>query len=173
MAEEGLRYERMMEDALRQVVRAALEKVAVSGLPGDHHFFISFRTAAPGVQIPAYLKEQYPGEMTIVLQYQFYGLDVDDRAFNVTLSFNNVHERLQIPFAAITTFADPSANFVLQFRPAAATEADAYALPADDADATAEAGSGDEPDGDGPEDGGPGATSGTVVALDAFRKKQS
>lgn len=166
MAEDGLRYDRMMEDALRQVVRAALEKVAVNGLPGDHHFFISFRTAAPGVQIPAYLKEQYPGEMTIVLQYQFYGLDVDDRAFNVTLSFNNVHERLQIPFAAITTFADPSANFVLQFRPATLTEADAYEVPA-------ELDVPEEPDGDGPDDSGPGATGGTVVALDAFRKKQS
>ncbi len=115
-----LRYDRMIEEALRGVVRRALRMVAATGLPGSHHFFISFRTAAEGVQIADYLHERYPDEMTIVIQHQFWGLDVTSEQFGITLSFNDVHERLVIPFAAITSFADPAAQFGLQFQQATA-----------------------------------------------------
>jgi len=115
-----LRYDRMIEEALRGVVRRALRMVAATGLPGSHHFFISFRTHAEGVQIADYLRERYPDEMTIVVQHQFWGLDVTSEQFSITLSFNDVHERLIIPFAAITSFADPAAQFGLQFQQATA-----------------------------------------------------
>ncbi len=130
MPREQLRYDRMVESALRGVVRDALRQVTDRGLPGNHHFYLTFRTAFPGVDIPEYLSAQYPNEMTIVIQYQYYGLEALDDHFEVTLSFNNVHERLVIPYAAITTFADPSVNFALQFQPAAPAEsAEVAALP--------------------------------------------
>jgi hypothetical protein len=116
MIDTDLRYDLMVESALRQVVFETLKMVAERGLPGSHHFYISFLTEFPGVQIPPYLREQYPKEMTIVLQYQYYGLVVSEQSFSVTLSFNNVKERLTIPLGAITTFADPSVNFALQFQ---------------------------------------------------------
>ncbi|MDX1575120.1 MAG: ClpXP protease specificity-enhancing factor SspB [Kiloniellales bacterium] len=115
MGEEGLRYDAMVEQALRGVVRRALSYAAERGLPGDHHFYISFRTNDPGVDIPAQLRSRYPNEMTIVLQHQFWGLDVGEEAFGVTLSFSDVPERLTIPFSAISAFADPSVRFGLQF----------------------------------------------------------
>ncbi len=115
MGEEGLRYDAMVEQALRNVVRRALSYAAERGLPGDHHFYISFRTNDPGVDIPAQLRSRYPNEMTIVLQHQFWGLDVGEEAFGVTLSFSDVPERLTIPFSAISAFADPSVRFGLQF----------------------------------------------------------
>jgi hypothetical protein len=114
---EILRYDRMVEKALRGVVRRAVEEVRDEGLPGDHHFYITFLTEHPGVDIPEYLKDRYPTEMTIVLQYQFYDLTVDDEFLCVTLSFNNIPERLVVPMPAITIFADPSVNFALQFQP--------------------------------------------------------
>lgn len=116
MTEDLLRYDRMVEEALRNVVREALAGVSKNGLPGEHHFYISFLTTHDGVEIPDYLRKQYPEEMTIVLQYQFFGLKIEQEFFSVMLSFNNVRERLQIPFAAITTFADPAVNFALQFQ---------------------------------------------------------
>ena len=115
MGEEGLRYDAMVEQALRSVVRRALSYAAESGLPGDHHFYVSFRTNDPGVDIPAQLRSRYPNEMTIVLQHQFWGLDVGEDAFGVTLSFSDVPERLTIPYSAISAFADPSVRFGLQF----------------------------------------------------------
>jgi len=115
MGEDGLRYDAMVESALRGVVRRALAYAAERGLPGDHHFYISFRTTHPGVDIPAALRARYPEEMTIVLQHQFWGLDVGEEAFGVTLSFSDVPERLTIPFAAVSAFADPSVRFGLQF----------------------------------------------------------
>jgi hypothetical protein len=118
MAKEILQYNVMVEAALRAVVRQALTEVAEVGLPGNHHFYITFRTAHPGVQVPDYLRSRYPTEMTIVLQFQFYDLQVDDNALSVTLTFNNAPERLIIPLRAITVFADPSVNFVLPFQPA-------------------------------------------------------
>ena len=117
MNEDHLRYDRMVEKALRSVVREALSRVAeTKALPGDHHFFITFLTEAEGVKIPEYLHKQYPEEMTIVLQYQFYNLMVTEEALHVTLSFNNKLEDLIIPFEAITTFADPAVSFALQFQ---------------------------------------------------------
>lgn len=115
--EETFRYDKMVEKALRGVVKQALQEVVVKGLVDDHHFYITFFTDYAGVKIPSYLKERYPGEMTIVLQHQFYDLEVNDERFSVMLSFNNVPERLVIPLAAITIFADPSVNFALQFQP--------------------------------------------------------
>jgi uncharacterized protein len=111
-----LRYDQMLEEALRGVVRRALRTVAESGLPGSHHFYITFKTGAPGVELTPRLKDKYPDEMTIVLQYQFWGLEVSAERFIVTLSFNDVPERLVVPFAAITAFADPAAKFGLQFQ---------------------------------------------------------
>ena len=116
MTDDLLRYDLMIESALRDVVRETLISVAKNGLPGEHHFYITFLTHFPGVEIPDYLKKQYPEEMTIVLQYQFFGLKLSEDGFSVTLSFNNVKERLHIPLEAITTFADPSVNFALQFQ---------------------------------------------------------
>src|ERR1700731_4116629 len=124
MTDDLLRYDLMIEGALRNVVRETLISVAKNGLPGEHHFYITFLTHFPGVEIPDYLRKQYPEEMTIVLQYQFFGLKVNEDSFGVMLSFNNVKERLHIPLEAITTFADPSVNFALQFQSGAGDEDD-------------------------------------------------
>ena len=150
-----LRYDKMVEKALRGVVRDAVKEVMADGLTDDHHFYITFLTDYEGVQLPDYLRQRYPGEMTIVLQYQFYDLFVDDKELKVTLSFNNVPERLIVPLEAITIFADPAVNFALQFQPII--------------------------EGDGDDDGGlppegPGGSDdedkkGEVVSLDSFRKK--
>lgn len=115
MLEKEIEYERMVEDALRSVVRETLNLVEKDGLPGEHHLYITFQTEHPKVNIPEYLKEKYPEEMTIVLQYKFWGLEVKKDQFQVTLSFNKVSEQLIIPFEAITGFADPAANFGLRF----------------------------------------------------------
>lgn len=111
----GFNYEEMVEDALRGVLRRALAQTAEEGLPGAHHFYITFATGAAGVHIPSYLREQHPDTMTIVLQHQFQNLLVTDEAFQVTLSFRGKPEPLTIPFAAVTAFADPHAKFGLQF----------------------------------------------------------
>jgi len=166
MAKEILQYSVMVEAALRAVVRQALTEVAQNGLPGSHHFYITFRTSHPGVQVPDYLKARYPSEMTIVLQFQFYDLQVDDSAFSVTLTFNNAPERLVIPLRAITVFADPSVNFVLPFQTADAAvveEAPAPAAKAAPAPAIAKTAAAKETD-----EGEKGAE---VVSLDKFRKK--
>lgn len=108
-------YGRMVEQALRTVVRDVLARLASEGLPPPHHCYITFRTNAPGVEIADYLRERYPVEMTIVLQYQYWDLEVDDDGFSVTLSFSDVPQRLRIPYSAIKVFADPGAEFGLQF----------------------------------------------------------
>lgn len=158
-----LRYDRMVESALRGVVRKAIEEVIEHGLRGDHHFYITFLTDYPGVKIPEYLRDRYPGEMTIVLQYQFSDLAVNDERLQVTLSFNNVPERLVVPLGAISIFADPSVNFALQFQPLgeAMDETDMLLEEMPDGD--------DDPDG--PDSGGGGDKSGEVISLDRFRKK--
>jgi hypothetical protein len=115
-SDDLLRYDRMVEDALRGVVRDALTIAAREGLFGDHHFYVTFRTRFPGVSLSPALLARHPDEMTIVLQHQFWGLEVSDDLFEVTLSFGGVSERLRIPFAAVTGFADPSAKFGLQFQ---------------------------------------------------------
>ncbi len=156
MSEDLIRYDRMVEKALRNVVREALSVVAKNQtLPGDHHFFITFQTDAPGVAIPSYLQKQYPEEMTIVLQYQFSELMVTDETMEVTLSFNNKPERLIIPLSAITTFADPAVSFALQFQSVDLDEFEEGAF--DDDEPT--------PKPPLPEGGA------KVVTLDAFRKK--
>jgi hypothetical protein len=115
--ESLLPYERWMEDALRQVVVRALNHAAAEGLPGQHHFYLTFRTDYPGVVIPARLKARYPQEMTIVLQHQFDNLAVDEagRSFGVSLSFGGVHSALTVPLDAVSAFADPHVQFGLRF----------------------------------------------------------
>ncbi|MCK5284014.1 MAG: hypothetical protein KAJ86_00350 [Alphaproteobacteria bacterium] len=159
-----LRYDQMVETALRGVVRQSIEEVMEHGLQGEHHFYITFLTDYQGVNIPDYLRDRYPGEMTIVLQYQFSDLGVDDENMKVTLSFNNIPEKLQIPLAAISIFADPSVNFALQFQPLGddLDEADIIA---------ALEGEGDNPDDDGSGGGKSKGITGEVVSLDQFRKK--
>ncbi|MCC7273733.1 MAG: hypothetical protein IT561_13770 [Alphaproteobacteria bacterium] len=170
MAKDLMNYPALMDGALRGVVRQVLQRAAERGLPGAHHFYLSFRTDDPGVTMPEYLREKYPEEITIVFQHQFWGLEIDEEKFAVTLSFRDVHERLVVPFRAMTGFADPSVNFGLQFEarkeagaPAADGPAKAASVPlpapvavASDQAATAEK----QP-----------AKTGEVVALDAFRKK--
>ena len=165
MSNNTLRYDQMIEEALRGVVRRSLRQVAKEGLPGSHHFFITFKTRAEGVDLSDYLKEKYPEEMTIVLQYQFWNLEVWADRFTVTLSFNDVPERLEIPFAAVSAFADPPAKFGLQFQHttgAAPEEVPDAPEPAAEAPATAE----EEP---APEKKAEGGSK--VVALDTFRRK--
>jgi hypothetical protein len=116
MANDPLQYDKMVQNAFRGVVREALAEVAEHGLSGRHHFYITFRTDHPGVDIPEYLNAQYPHEMTIVLEHEFWGLEVADDAFAVTLSFNKMNERLSVPLAAVTRFVDPGANFGLQLQ---------------------------------------------------------
>jgi hypothetical protein len=130
MVQDLFDYPQMVQTALRGVVREALARTAREGLRGAHHFYISFRTYASGVVLPDYLLDQYPEEMTIILQHQFSGLEVGDQEFSVTVSFQNRPEQLTIPFAAVTSFADPSVKFGLQFELPAVKPRDAAALPA-------------------------------------------
>ncbi|AOG05319.1 MAG: ClpXP protease specificity-enhancing factor SspB [Bosea sp. (in: a-proteobacteria)] len=115
MSKDVLRYDLMVQDALKGVVRKILAEAGRDGLPGDHHFYVTFRTGAPGVRVSQRLRDKHPDEMTIVLQHQFWDLSVSEHAFEVGLSFSNVPERLLIPFDAITTFFDPSVQFGLKF----------------------------------------------------------
>jgi uncharacterized protein len=117
MPEDQIRYEALVLDALRGVVRTVLQRVQKRGVPGEHHFFITFDTCSPGVGISKRLKDQYPQEMTIVLQHQFWDLAVTEDRFEVRLSFNNIPERLIIPFGAVRVFQDPSVPFALGLRP--------------------------------------------------------
>ena len=110
-----IRYDLLVQDALRGVVRQVLTDVARNGLQGEHHFFITFRTATPGLRLSSRMRERYPDEMTVILQHQFWGLTVTDAGFEVGLSFNNMPERLYVPFVAITMFQDPSVTFGLKF----------------------------------------------------------
>jgi len=165
MSDQKIPYDELVQDALLGVVRKVLTDAANYGLPGAHHFYIAFRTEHPGVDIPAYLRERYKEEMTIVLQNQFWDLKVEDEYFQVGLSFNSKPAVLTIPFAAVTGFLDPSVEFALQFQrprpsqpaaePAAPEPAATAAEPADDSPA--------------PADNGGEAN---VVALDAFRRKK-
>ena len=115
-------YDEIVQEALRAVVGRVLGAVERGGgtLPGNHHFYITFKTAAPGVKIPKHLRERFPDEMTIVLQNKFWDLNVDEDGFGVGLSFNQIPAKLEIPFAAITAFVDPAVDFGLQFQAAVA-----------------------------------------------------
>jgi uncharacterized protein len=119
-------YDEIVQDALRAVVGRVLGEVeSAGGLPGEHHFYITFKTRAPGVDIPQHLLERFPDEMTIVIQNRYWDLKVRPTAFEVGLSFNQVPAKLHVPFAAITGFVDPAVNFALQFQVASADEAEA------------------------------------------------
>ncbi len=115
MSTDHIRYDLLVQDALRGVVRNVLADAGKNGLPGDHHFYVSFKTGAPGVRISNRLREQYPDEMTIVLQHQFWDLGITEHTFEVGLSFGGVPERLLVPFDAIVGFFDPSVQFGLKF----------------------------------------------------------
>ena len=164
MAETWLRYDRMVQDALRDVVRKALAEAAHRGLPGEHHFYVTFHTDRPGVGIADWLRQQYPQEMTIILQHQFWDLTVEVERFAVTLSFGGRHERLTVPFDAVSRFADPSVKFGLQFEaPDEAPAKSPTVPPAAAKPAKA------EPSAPAP---APEAAKGAeVVTLDSFRKK--
>src|SRR5437764_4177848 len=118
MTVDHIRYDILAREALRGVVRTVLEDAAKNGLPGEHHFYITFDTRAEGVAVSQRLRAQYPAEITIVLQHQFWDLAVSANAFEVGLAFGGVPERLSVPFAAIIGFFDPSVQFGLQFEPA-------------------------------------------------------
>ena len=124
MASDLIRYDLLVQDALRNVVRKVLVDTVKEGLRGDHHFFITFRTKAPGLRLSERMRARYPEEMTIILQHQFWDLAVTDHAFEVGLSFGGVPERLLIPFDAISAFSDPAAEFGLKFEPRTETDAE-------------------------------------------------
>jgi hypothetical protein len=115
MDPDKIDYSTLLQDALRDAVRRVIEQVAEHGMPGEHHFYIGFRTDFPGVEAPRFLREQYPEEVTIILQHQFWGLEVTAEDFSVLLSFGGARQRVTVPFAALTAFADPSADFGLRF----------------------------------------------------------
>ena len=118
MDPERIDYPRIVQNALRDAVRRVLEQAAEHGVPGEHQLFIAFRTQHPGVRVPPFLRDQYPEEVTIVLQHQYWDLEVTVEAFSVTLNFNAARQRLTVPFAAMTAFFDPAAEFALRFDPA-------------------------------------------------------
>lgn len=118
MAEDIIRYDVLVQEALRSVVRKVLVEAARTGLPGEHHFYIAFDTAAPGVRLSSRIRQKYPEEMTVVLQHQFWDFVVTETQFEVSLSFGGVPERLVVPFTAVKGFFDPSVQFGLQFDPA-------------------------------------------------------
>lgn len=149
-------YDHLVEDALRAVPKKVLKKAEKSGLPGEHYFYITFKTQHPDVVLPDHLRATHPEEMTIVIQYQFRDLEVDKRCFSVTLSFNNIEQRLTVPFESIISFADPHAKFGLQFT---APNVDALST-ASDLPSSIDEDEDNEP-----------AEENNVVALDAFRKK--
>src|SRR5260370_6704009 len=131
MATDHIRYDVLTQDALRGMLRRVLTDAAEHGLPGDHHFFITFLSHAEGVKLSPRLLAQYPEEMTVILQHQFWDLVVTEERFEVGLSFGGIPERLVVPFNAIKSFFDPSVQFGLQFEPSdTATDAPANNLPA-------------------------------------------
>jgi len=159
-AQDLMRYEAMAQDALRGVVKTALKRAAApEGLPGAHHFYITFKTDAAGVSAPPDLIGKYPDEMTIVLQHQYWDLAPGETFFSVTLQFGGQPKRLSIPYAAITRFYDPSVQFLLQFEAPPAAPPEAKAAPAAAApEAKAEAAAAKPAEA-------------TIVSLDQFRKK--
>lgn len=193
MPVDHIRYDILAQDALRGLVRRVLTDAGKKGLPGEHHFFITFNTQHDAVRLSPRLREQYPDEMTIVLQHQFWDLKIGDDAFEVGLSFSGVAERLYIPFEAITAFADPSVQFALQFEtladapeegveappPLRSVDKPASAKPAEKSKskpepvrsvpAAGKPAAAASPDDD--TDGPPDKPSGEVVRLDRFRKK--
>lgn len=184
--EDLIRYDILAQEALRSVVKKVLQEVARTGLPGDHHFYITFDTQYAGVRMSSRMRDKYPEEMTIVVQHQFWDLEATDHGFSIGLSFDNVPEALSIPFAAVRGFFDPSVQFGLQFEAVdddAATQdgdqdEDASALPSPpererltDASGGGAGGAGGAGDDSGSDEEVEEETSADVVSLDAFRKK--
>lgn len=165
-----LDYPRMVHEALRDVARQVLARVAEEGLPGAHHFVLSFKTADPGVRVPRFLLDLHPEEMTVVLENQFWDLAVDREAFSVTLAFGGRRERILVPFSALTAFVDPSVPFGLRFEPPADGGGDAADEGAEGEPEEDGAGSTDEAAGASAEP--PGGDSARVVRIDRFRKKE-
>jgi hypothetical protein len=122
MAKDYIGYEALTDQALRSVVKEALKRAEKQGLIASHHFYLTFKTHGEGVDIPPFLQERYPDEMTIVLQNQFWGLKVSDDAFEVSLTFHKVPATLHVPYTALTAFADPGVQFGLQFRNSSAAQ---------------------------------------------------
>ena len=168
MATDHIRYDVLARDALRGVLRQVLADAAEHGLPGEHHFFITFFSKAEGVKMSPRLQAQYPNEMTIVLQHQFWDLVVTDDHFEVGLAFGGIPERLFVPFSAIKSFLDPSVEFGLQFEPDAPIEAAVANTDSAAAPAAAAAPETDELPPERPSSPTEGAE---VVRLDRFRKK--
>jgi hypothetical protein len=181
MAEDHIRYDILAQEALRGVMRKVLAEVARTGLPGNHHFFITFLTGAPGVRISSRLRERYPEQMTIVLQFQYWDLKVTETGFEVGLSFSDIPEKLEIPFSAVRGFYDPSVNFELEFDvkpellPKASVEEEAApkvpepVKPTSPKKAESRKKDADKPAQKEPEEAA--TKSADVVSLDAFRKK--
>lgn len=167
MDTERIDYHAYIQDALREVVRRVLLQVAEHGLPGDHYFYIGFRTGDPGVQVPKSLRDRFPDEMTIVLQHQFWDLFVEPDGFSVTLSFNTSRQRLVVPFTALTAFADPSAEFALRFEQQPPSPAEETA-PEPQPEKPSGPFSGPSP---GPSSGPPSGKVGEVVRFDPKRRK--
>ena len=135
MGQDLIRYDVLAQEALRGVIRKVLSEVAKTGLPGEHHFFITFLTSAPGVRISSRLREKYPELMTIVVQHQFWDLQVTEASFEVGLSFSDIPERLLVPFSAIRGFYDPAVNFELEFDVQGAVAANGQTEPQEPASA--------------------------------------
>lgn len=189
MVVDHIRYDVLTQDALRSVVRTVLTDAARNGLPGEHHFYVAFDTRADGVKLSQRMRAQYPEEMTVVLQHQFWDLIVTDEQFEVGLSFGGVPERVVVPFAAIKSFVDPSVQFGVQFETLVISEEgqtstdgqEPKRTPAEHRGATTSIGSATPPTPANPPDQpvNPGADSkdgtppggGQVVNLDRFRKK--
>ena len=171
MSKDLIGYDRLVESGLRSVIREALRLVAAEGWPGTHHAYITFRTDAPGVDVPDSLRARYPDELTIVLQHQFWDLEVGDDRFAVTLSFSKVGHRLTVPFAALTGYADPSVKFGLQFGAAGQADQEAATPKTDGAKARAKPAEPETAPEAADEDAAPEAGGEKVVALEQFRKK--
>ena len=165
MAKDFIGYQALTDTALRGVVREALRRIEKQGLIAAHHFYLTFKTKAKGVDIPDFLREQYPEEMTIILQHQFWGLKVKDDQFEVTLTFKKLPATLTVPFEALTAFVDPGVSFGLQFKTVEGGETGPISnLPAETREKPAEAPKQVAGDGEKP-------AAGEVVSLDSFRKK--
>lgn len=175
---DDIGYQALTQAAMKGVMKEALKIAASeSGLPGDHHFYITFRTRASGVQIAEHLKKRFPDEMTIVIQHQFWDLEIHKQHFEVVLQFSGVPQHLHIPFSAVTRFVDPSVNFGIGFEPLMTQQADSVEMVEDDEaeeeivlegdPAAADAAMEQE---EASEESRP-ASDGTVVSLDAFRRK--
>ncbi|MCU4654524.1 ClpXP protease specificity-enhancing factor SspB [Roseibacterium sp. SDUM158016] len=156
---ETIAYGRLMHHAMRGLIQTVLSDVARDGLPGDHHFFITFDTRHEGVDLAPWLQDRYPEEMTIVIQHWYDGLEVDDDGFAITLNFGDSPERLRIPFDAILTFVDPSVEFGLRFETAPAPEG-----PGDDPP------NGGRDEDDGTDEDRPAPRDAEVVSLETFRR---